>query len=87
MRLWMADFLQEGSTYLARREVRDCAFALFGRMTIADHVYRVEEEKSAAVEWFPLDALPDPVVPHERAVFDLLRTGVPAIMASGFEPA
>ena len=26
----------------------------------------VEPAKCAALDWFPLDALPDPVVPHER---------------------
>ena len=35
----------------------------------------VETEKAAELRWCPLDALPDPVVPHERAVLDALRTG------------
>lgn len=35
----------------------------------------VETEKAAELRWWPLDALPDPVVPHERAVLDGLRTG------------
>jgi 8-oxo-dGTP diphosphatase len=34
-----------------------------------------EPEKSADLGWFPLDALPEPVVPHELAVLDALRTG------------
>jgi 8-oxo-dGTP pyrophosphatase MutT (NUDIX family) len=45
---------------------------------------RLEEEKSAAVEWFSLDALPDPVVPHELVVFQALRRGLPAIVTHGF---
>jgi 8-oxo-dGTP pyrophosphatase MutT (NUDIX family) len=35
----------------------------------------VETEKCAELRWCPLDALPDPVVPHELAVLDALRTG------------
>ncbi|NYD57720.1 8-oxo-dGTP pyrophosphatase MutT (NUDIX family) [Nocardioides marinisabuli] len=38
----------------------------------------VEPEKSAGLRWCALDdldALPDPVVPHERAVLESLRTG------------
>ncbi|MDP2775732.1 MAG: NUDIX domain-containing protein [Nocardioides sp.] len=35
----------------------------------------VEPEKCADLRWCPLDTLPDPVVPHERAVLEALRTG------------
>jgi 8-oxo-dGTP diphosphatase len=35
----------------------------------------VEPEKAADLRWCPLDALPDPVVPHELSVLDALRTG------------
>lgn len=35
----------------------------------------VEPEKCAELRWCSLDALPDPVVPHERAVLEALRTG------------
>ena len=35
----------------------------------------VEPEKCAELRWCALDALPDPVVPHERAVLEALRTG------------
>ncbi len=35
----------------------------------------VEPEKAADLRWFSLDALPDPVVPHELAVLDGLRLG------------
>lgn len=35
----------------------------------------VEPEKAAELRWCPLDALPDPVVPHELMVLDALRTG------------
>ena len=46
---------------------------------------RLEPHKSADLRWFALDALPDPVVPHERAVLDLLHSGsVPAIVTHGF---
>lgn len=46
---------------------------------------RMEIDKSANLRWFALDALPDPVVPHERFVLDRLRDGdlIP-IMTFGF---
>jgi 8-oxo-dGTP diphosphatase len=48
---------------------------------------RVEEDKSAGIDWFPLDALPENVVPHERFVFDGLREGLPPIVDFGFSRA
>jgi 8-oxo-dGTP pyrophosphatase MutT (NUDIX family) len=44
----------------------------------------VEPEKAAALQWFPLTALPDPVVPHERVVLDGLGTGRPSYTTYGF---
>ncbi len=35
----------------------------------------VEPAKCADLRWCPLDALPDPVVPHERVVLEGLRDG------------
>ena len=35
----------------------------------------VEPEKCADLRWCALDALPEPVVPHERFVLDALQTG------------
>ena len=35
----------------------------------------VEPQKCADLGWFALDALPDPVVPHERQVLDTIRAG------------
>jgi 8-oxo-dGTP diphosphatase len=35
----------------------------------------VEPEKCAELRWCPLDALPDPVVPHELAVLQAVRDG------------
>jgi 8-oxo-dGTP diphosphatase len=35
----------------------------------------VEPEKAAELQWFSLDALPDPVVPHELFVLERLRDG------------
>jgi len=47
-----------------------------------------EPHKSAALRWFPLQALPDPVVPHERYLLDLLRAGpVPPVVTFGFAAA
>lgn len=46
-----------------------------------------EPDKAAAMRWYPLDALPEPVVPHERLVLDLVlaaeRDGaiVPAVIS------
>ena len=45
----------------------------------------MESSKSAALTWFDLQALPNPVVPHELEVFELLRDGVvPPIVTFGF---
>jgi 8-oxo-dGTP diphosphatase len=45
----------------------------------------VEPEKCADLRWFPLDALPDPVVPHELAVLSALRDGtLEPIITFGF---
>jgi len=44
-----------------------------------------EPDKAADLRWFALDALPDPVVPHELAVLGALAAGsVPAVMTFGF---
>ena len=45
----------------------------------------VEPVKCAELRWCRLDDLPDPVVPHERAVLDALRSGtVTAYSTFGF---
>lgn len=45
----------------------------------------VEPEKCTDLRWFPLDALPDPVVPHELAVLTALRTDTLApVITFGF---
>jgi 8-oxo-dGTP diphosphatase len=45
----------------------------------------LEAAKAADIGWFPLAALPEPVVPHERYVLDGLREGtLPAITTFGF---
>lgn len=44
-----------------------------------------EPAKTAGLRWCALDALPEPVVPHERWVLTALRSGsVPSISAFGF---
>ena len=46
---------------------------------------RVESGKTADLRWFPLDALPDPVVPHELQVLGTLgREPLPPIVTHGF---
>ena len=37
----------------------------------------VEPDKCAELRWCPLDALPEPVVPHERVALQHLGTGTP----------
>ena len=45
----------------------------------------LEAAKAADIGWFPLAALPEPVVPHERYVLDGVREGtLPAITTFGF---
>lgn len=45
----------------------------------------VEPTKCADLRWFALDALPDPVVPHERIVLEGLRRGdLPGLTHAGF---
>jgi 8-oxo-dGTP pyrophosphatase MutT (NUDIX family) len=45
----------------------------------------VEPQKSGGIGWFPLTALPTPVVPHELTVLQHLRAGaVPPIQTHGF---
>ena len=44
----------------------------------------VEPAKCAALAWFPLAALPSPVVAHERVVLDGLGTGVAGYTTFGF---
>ncbi len=45
----------------------------------------VEPAKCADLRWFALDALPDPLVPHEQVVLAGLRTGeLPALTSFGF---
>ena len=45
----------------------------------------MEPQRSAALGWYPLTDLPEPVVPHELAVLEALRGGqVPPILVHGF---
>ncbi|MGD9958017.1 NUDIX domain-containing protein [Nocardioides sp.] len=46
----------------------------------------VEPEKCADLAWYPLSALPSPVVPHELVVLEGLRDGgLTAYMSHGFK--
>jgi 8-oxo-dGTP diphosphatase len=47
----------------------------------------VEPTKAAALEWFPLDELPDRVVPHELSVLRGLTAGISPYSTFGFERA
>lgn len=45
----------------------------------------LEPDKAADLQWFALDALPDPVVPHERFVLERLRDGdLAPVVTHGF---
>jgi 8-oxo-dGTP pyrophosphatase MutT (NUDIX family) len=45
----------------------------------------LEPEKADGLDWFALDKLPDPVVPHEARVLAALHGGsLPAVIAQGF---
>jgi 8-oxo-dGTP diphosphatase len=44
----------------------------------------VEPSKCAALGWFPLGSLPEPVVPHERFVLERLGTGLDSYTTFGF---
>jgi 8-oxo-dGTP pyrophosphatase MutT (NUDIX family) len=44
----------------------------------------VEPAKSAGLGWFPLSALPEPVVPHELFVLERLGTGLESYTTFGF---
>jgi 8-oxo-dGTP diphosphatase len=57
----------------------------FGCRRWQDEPRRMEPTKAADLRWFALDALPDPVVPHERTVLEAMRSGpVPPIVTFGF---
>jgi hypothetical protein len=45
----------------------------------------MEPGKAAGLDWFSLDKLPGPLVPHEARVLAGLRGGLPAVIAQGFE--
>lgn len=44
----------------------------------------MEQDRASDLEWFHLDDLPTPVVPHELHVFESLRSGMPGIISFGF---
>jgi len=44
----------------------------------------VEPDKCAALAWYPVSRLPDPVVPHERFVLARLGTGLASYTTFGF---
>lgn len=45
----------------------------------------LEADRSAGLRWCPLDALPEPVVPHERYVLEHLAAGtLPSVTTFGF---
>jgi len=57
----------------------------FGCRSWSGEPRRMEPAKSADLRWFPLPALPHPVVPHERVVLDGVRTrALPPIATFGF---
>jgi 8-oxo-dGTP diphosphatase len=65
----------------AALEQRADYFFTATRWTGEPHI--VEPDKAAAMGWFGLADLPDPVVPHERHVIDLVLRGqtIPAVIS------
>jgi 8-oxo-dGTP diphosphatase len=46
-----------------------------------------EPDKCADLGWFPLDGLPEPMVPHELSVLEQIRAGtLPPVVTFGFDP-
>jgi 8-oxo-dGTP pyrophosphatase MutT (NUDIX family) len=46
----------------------------------------MEPDKAAGLDWFALDKLPEPVVPHEQQVLEALSRGsLPPVVAYGFD--
>jgi 8-oxo-dGTP pyrophosphatase MutT (NUDIX family) len=56
----------------------------FGCRAWAGEPRIVEPAKCAALAWFSLDDLPDPVVPHERFVLERLGTTLESYTTFGF---
>jgi 8-oxo-dGTP pyrophosphatase MutT (NUDIX family) len=57
----------------------------FTARTWTGRVVGAEPDKIGDLRWFPLDDLPEPLVPHEKVVLDGLRTGaLPAVLVHGF---
>lgn len=44
----------------------------------------MDQDRASDLEWFHLDDLPTPVVPHELHVIESLRSGMPGIISFGF---
>ncbi len=72
-------------THGNRREVDERADFFFSCQRWSGVPRVMEAGKNARLAWFPLDSLPDPVVPHERFVLDGLSSGqLPAVVTFGF---
>jgi 8-oxo-dGTP diphosphatase len=73
-------------THANRRPVDERVDFFFTCESWAGEPRIVETQKSGGLEWFPLAALPDDVVPHERVVLDYLASGrpPPPILTFGF---
>jgi 8-oxo-dGTP pyrophosphatase MutT (NUDIX family) len=72
-------------THANGRPIDERADFFFSCIDWAGDPRPVESWKAADLRWFALDALPEPVVPHERVVLEALRRPpVPAILTYGF---
>lgn len=72
-------------THANRDPVDERVDFFFGCRRWAGEPRLMEAAKAADLAWFPLAALPDPVVPHERYVLDGLReNSLPTITTFGF---
>jgi 8-oxo-dGTP diphosphatase len=72
-------------THANRDPIDERVDFFFGCHRWAGEPRLLEAAKAADIGWFPLAALPEPVVPHERYVLDGLRDGaLPTITTYGF---
>lgn len=72
-------------THANRDPIDERVDFFFGCHRWAGEPRLLEVAKAADLGWFPLAALPEPVVPHERYVLDGLRaSSLPTISTFGF---
>ena len=82
MKRWIGAALLVFAPGIARANVGICVDVDVKSWAVEPPI--VEPAKCAALDWFALDGLPDPVVPHERFVLERLGTSVESYTTFGF---